>query len=134
MVVGFGRIIVLEMLHLRIQFLDLDITAPPDPTAIAESLLRFQMAGNWEKDDTASSPLLHPVESELYLDKSGRFYIPRFKLNKGQDDRSNLGHRNITKQIAIREKTVELVQRETQDASCYLLDGKAWQTIFSCSI
>ncbi|RYP36755.1 hypothetical protein DL767_003254 [Monosporascus sp. MG133] len=124
MVVGFGRTIVLEMLHLRLQFLDLDTTAPPDPTAIAESLLRFQMAGNWENDGATSSPLLHSVEPELYLDKGGRFYIPRFKLNKRQNDRYNSGRRNITKQIAIREKAVELAQRETHDASWYLLEGK----------
>ncbi|RYP78153.1 hypothetical protein DL769_003234 [Monosporascus sp. CRB-8-3] len=124
MVVGFGRTIVLEMLYLRLQFLELDTTAPPDLTAIAESLLRFQVAGNCENDGAASSPLLHSVEPELYLDKGGPFYIPRFKLNKRQNDRYDSGRRNITKQIAIREMTVELVQRETQDASWYLLEGK----------
>ncbi len=123
MVVGFGRTIVLEMLHLRLQFLDLDTGAPPSPTAIAESLLRLQMAGNWENDDAESSPLLHSVEPELYLDKDGRFYIPRFKLNKRQNDRYNSGRRNITKQISLQEKTVELVQHETQDASWRLVEG-----------
>ncbi|KAI1749216.1 PKS-NRPS hybrid [Xylaria castorea] len=124
MVVGFGRTIVLEMLHLRLQFLDLDTDAPPDATAIAESLLRFQIAGNWENDGAESSPLLHSVEPELYLDKDNRFYIPRFKLNKRPNDRYNSGRRNITKQISLREKTVELVQRETQDASWYLVEGE----------
>ncbi|KAI0185009.1 putative hybrid NRPS/PKS enzyme [Xylaria flabelliformis] len=123
MVVGFGRTIVLEMLHLRLQFLDLDTGAPPDPTAIAESLLRFQVAGNWENDDAESLPLLHSVEPELYLDNDNRFYIPRFKLNKRPNDRYNSGRRNITKQVSLREKTVELVQRETQDTPWYLVES-----------
>ncbi|KAI1819734.1 PKS-NRPS hybrid [Xylaria intraflava] len=124
MVVGFGRTIVLEMLHLRLQFLDLDTDAPPDPTSIAESLLRLQMAGNWENDGAENSPLLHSIEPELYLDKANRFYIPRFKLNKRQNDRYNSGRRDITEQISLREKTAELVQRETQDASWHLVEGK----------
>ncbi|KAJ2974313.1 hypothetical protein NUW58_g8694 [Xylaria curta] len=124
MVVGFGRTIVLEMLHLRLQFLDLDTSAPPNPTAIVESLLRFQMAGNWESDGAESLPLLHSVEPELYLDKEGRFYIPRFKLNKRPNDRYNSGRRDITKQISLREKAVELVLSETQDASWRLVKAK----------
>lgn len=127
MVIGFGRTIVLEMLHLRLQFLDLDTAAPPDPAAIAETLLRFQLAGNWENDGTAagSSSLLYSVEPELYLDKSDHFYIPRFKLNKKKNDRYNSGRRNITKDIALRKKTVELVLREAQHSSSwYLLEGK----------
>ncbi|KAH0601132.1 hypothetical protein MHUMG1_00003 [Metarhizium humberi] len=122
-VVGFGRTIVLEMPHLRLQFLDLDTAVSPDPTAIAESLLRFQMAGSWENNGVIST-LTHSVEPELYLDKGGRFYIPRFKLSKSRNNRYNSGRRDITKQIDIRHQIVELVPPETQDAAWYLLEGK----------
>ncbi|KID72760.1 Polyketide synthase-nonribosomal peptide synthetase [Metarhizium brunneum] len=123
MVVGFGRTIVLEMPHLRLQFLDLDTAVSPDPTAIAESLLCFQMAGSWENDGVIST-LTHSVEPELYLDKGGRFYIPRFKLSKSRNNRYSSGRRDITKQIDIRQHIVELVPPKTQDASWYLLEGK----------
>ncbi|KAI2612374.1 PKS-NRPS hybrid [Hypoxylon fragiforme] len=125
MVIGFGRTIVLEMLHLRLQFLDLDTNAPPDPTAIAESLLRFHMAESWENDGTENTPLLNSVEPEMYLDKEGRFFIPRFKLNKSQNDRYNSGRRDITKQIAFRETPVELVSPKTHDGSWRLVESKA---------
>ncbi|KAI1304521.1 PKS-NRPS hybrid [Xylaria venustula] len=124
MVVGFGRTIVLEMLHLRLQFLDLDTDAAADPTAIAEALLRFQLAANWDNDGEESLPLLHSVEPELYREKGGRYYIPRFKLNKKPNDRYNSGRRDITKQISLHENTVELVQPETQGASWHLVEGK----------
>ncbi|TWU72717.1 putative nrps-t1pks biosynthetic cluster [Metarhizium rileyi] len=123
MVVGFGRTIVLEMLHLRLQFLDLDTSAPPDATLIAESLLRFQMAASWESEGE-SVKLTHSVEPELYLDKSGRFYIPRFKLSKSRNNRYNSGRRNITKGIDIQKQIVELVSPTTQDTSWHLLEGR----------
>ncbi|KAI0817254.1 PKS-NRPS hybrid [Xylaria sp. FL0064] len=124
MVVGFGRTIVLEMLHLRLQILDLDTGAPADPSAIAESLLRFQLGANWENDGAENSPLLHSIEPELYRDLEGRFYIPRFKLNKRPNDRYNSGRRDISKQITLGENTVELVHPETQEASWQLVEGK----------
>ncbi|KAI0428566.1 PKS-NRPS hybrid [Xylaria sp. FL1042] len=124
MVVGFGRTIVLEMLHLRLQVLDLDTGAPADPNAIAESLLRFQMGANWENDGAENSPLLHSIEPELYRDLEGRFYIPRFKLNKRPNYRYNSGRRDIAKQISLGEHAVELVQPETQEASWQLVEGK----------
>lgn len=120
MVIGFGRTIVLEMLHLRLQFLDLDAEAPPDPTAIAESTIRFHLAENWKDDST---PLLHSIEPELYLDKDRRAFIPRFKLNKRQNDRYNSGRREIIKHIAFRQQPVELVPPKSQNAAWHLVEA-----------
>ncbi|KAI1367101.1 PKS-NRPS hybrid [Xylaria arbuscula] len=111
MVVGFGRTIVLEMLHLRLQFLDLDTETPADPTAIAEGLLRFQLGATWENEGQ-EVPLLNSIEPEMYRDKEGRFYVPRFKLNKRPNDRYNSGRRDITKQISLKEKSAELIHRD----------------------
>ncbi|KAK5635444.1 hypothetical protein RRF57_011156 [Xylaria bambusicola] len=119
MVVGFGRTIVLEMLHLRLQFLDLDTEVPADPTAIAEGLLRFQLAATWENEGQ-ETPLLNSIEPEMYRSKEGLFYIPRFKLNKRPNDRYNSGRRDISKQISLKEKTAELI---LQDASWQLVEG-----------
>ncbi len=124
MVIGFGRTIILEMLHLRLQFLDLDTEAPPDPTAIAESLIRFLLAENWENDSTKNAPLFHSVEPELYLDKDRRGFIPRFKLNKRQNDRYNSGRREILKHVAYQQQPVTLVPPESPDAPWYLIEGK----------
>lgn len=118
MVIGLGRTIVLETLHLRLQFLDLDAEAPPDSTAIAESMIRFHLAENWKDDST---PLLHSIEPELYLDKDRRAFIPR--LNNRQNDRYNSGRREIIKHIAFRQQPVELVPPKSQDAAWHLVEG-----------
>ncbi|KAI0013413.1 hypothetical protein F4779DRAFT_613561 [Xylariaceae sp. FL0662B] len=54
-----------------------------------------------------------------------------FKLNKKQNDQYNSGRRNITKQIAIREKTVELVQRETHDVPCNICDRASVRPVYN---
>ncbi|KAK2030524.1 PKS-NRPS hybrid [Colletotrichum zoysiae] len=108
MVVGFGRTIVLEMLHLRLQFLDLDTAAAPDPSVIAEALLRFEVAGTWEESEDAMSSLLHSTEPELSYSAAGKAFVPRFKLNKDQNDRYKSGRRTITKEVDVTQSALEL--------------------------
>nr|A0A4P8WAE5.1 RecName: Full=Polyketide synthase-nonribosomal peptide synthetase pyiS; Short=PKS-NRPS pyiS; AltName: Full=Pyrichalasin H biosynthesis cluster protein A; AltName: Full=Pyrichalasin H synthase [Pyricularia grisea]QCS37521.1 PyiS [Pyricularia grisea] len=124
MVIGFGRTIVLEMLHLRLQFLDLDHEAPADPTAIVETFIRLHLAENWKNDGVKITPLLHSVEPEMHIDKEGRGFIPRFKLNKKQNDRYNSGRRKIVKEVPLRQQPVELVPPKSEDASWLLAEGK----------
>ncbi|KAI0109876.1 putative hybrid NRPS/PKS enzyme [Daldinia grandis] len=131
MVVGFGRTLILEMLHLRVQFLDIapssTINGPlsiPKATPIVESLLRLEAAETWGVSDGAQSehqPLLYSAEPELYLDQeSGKFYVPRLKLNKSQNDRYNSSRRTITHPVDSRRIAVELMPRD--DGSCCLLE------------
>ncbi|KAI1505453.1 putative hybrid NRPS/PKS enzyme [Biscogniauxia marginata] len=108
MVVGFGRTLVLEMLHLRLQFLDIPTTEHPDLVAISEVLLQLEMAGSWDVDGS-EEPLLHSIEPELYLE-NGRMFVPRIKLNKNQNNRYNSGRRLITEEVDLQEAVVEVVQ------------------------
>ncbi|KAI0869277.1 putative hybrid NRPS/PKS enzyme [Hypoxylon argillaceum] len=110
MIVGLGRTIVLEMLHLRLQFLDVPENKSLDVTAIAECLLRLQMQGQWINDGEADT-LLHSMEPELYLE-NGRFFLPRFKLNKSQNHRYNSSRRAITEDVDISNTVVEIVYHE----------------------
>ncbi|KAI9848698.1 MAG: putative Hybrid PKS-NRPS biosynthetic cluster [Sclerophora amabilis] len=109
MVVGFGRTLVLEMLHVRLQFLDIPQNAHPDSEPIAETLLKLEITDQWEQDE--SSTILHSTEPEIFL-KDGQYFIPRFKLNKSQNDRYNSNRRVITNDVDTQRTTVELVHRE----------------------
>ncbi|KAI5928470.1 PKS-NRPS hybrid [Camillea tinctor] len=119
MVVGFGRTLVLEMLHLRLQFLDIPTTELPDPVAISEALLRLEMAGSWEANGS-EEPLLYSIEPELYFE-NGRMFVPRFKLNRSQNNRYNCGRRLITEEIDLQGTTVEVVHH---DGSISLVESK----------
>jgi hybrid polyketide synthase/nonribosomal peptide synthetase ACE1 len=110
MIVGLGRTLVLEMLHVRLQFLDMPEGESPDATAIAECLLRLQLLGKWANDGSGDS-LLHSIEPELYLE-NGHFLVPRFKLNKSQNNRYNSGRRAITEDVNPSETVIEIVHRE----------------------
>ncbi|RDL33251.1 putative hybrid nrps pks [Venustampulla echinocandica] len=129
MVIGFGRTLVLEMLHIRLQFLDISPSSAadidivmPDPTSITEYLLRSEAAGTWENEGGAQSerePLLYSNEPELHFDQeSGKLYVPRFKLNKSQNDRYNSGRRTITDLVDTKETIVQLAHRN--DGLCNL--------------
>ena len=109
MVVGIGRTLVLEMLHIRLQFLDTPHNARPDARSIAETLLRLEVTGTLNQDEDNS--LLYCTEPELFL-QEGQYFIPRFKLNKGQNDRYNSNRRVITNDVDVEQTPVELVHRE----------------------
>ncbi|KAL0941609.1 hybrid NRPS/NKS cluster containing protein [Colletotrichum truncatum] len=115
MVVGFGRTIVLEMVHLRLQFLDMNSTAVPEPLRIAEALIRFLTPETWsEKPDS----LLHSVEPELSICPNGKVLVPRFKLNKHQNDRYNSKRRTIKHPVDVSKSILEL---------CYSKEGNSYE-------
>ena len=130
MVVGFGRTLQLEMVHLRLQFLDFSssdtikgIATTSNAVSIAESLLRFEAAKAWEDYGAlgGEQPLLHSTEPELYMDSERNLiHVPRFKRNKSQNHRYNAGRRTITHQVDSRETSVQLVLRD--DATWCLLE------------
>ncbi|KAI1800660.1 putative hybrid NRPS/PKS enzyme [Daldinia bambusicola] len=123
MTIGFGRTLVLEMLHIRLQFLDIAPSggingslAAPNAILLTEALLRFEAIEAWgDKEDSESGnlPLPYSTEPELYLDQaSGKLYVPRFKLNKSQNDRYNSSRRTITQLVDGKEITVELAPQD----------------------
>ncbi|KAI3317086.1 PKS-NRPS hybrid [Xylariaceae sp. AK1471] len=130
MVIGFGRTIVLEMLHLRLQFLDLDSNAAPNPLAIAETLLRFEVAETWNDNTDTSPSLLHTIEPELSLSEAGKVLIPRFKLNQSQNNRYKSGRRTITEQVDVTHSIVELCYSE-EDGTYELAEMDFPETVVS---
>ncbi|KAF7169928.1 hypothetical protein CNMCM5623_002479 [Aspergillus felis] len=111
MVVGFARTMVLEMLHLRLQLLDVSPGSIPDPKPIAEAMLRLEVTGTWEDAGTDDGPILYSVEPELSLE-DGKYSVPRFKLNEEQNTRYNSSRRSIQYEQSIRDTPVKLVYRD----------------------
>ncbi|KAH9228729.1 hypothetical protein K456DRAFT_1846055 [Colletotrichum gloeosporioides 23] len=118
MVVGFGRTIVLEMLHLRLQFLDLDSTAILSPYAIAEAMLRFDVAGSWDESGDMASSLLHSHEPEVFLDASGKLFVPRFKHNTDMNNRYKSGRGTVKELVNAETSAIELRHQS---------DSKTWE-------
>ncbi|RDL35876.1 uncharacterized protein BP5553_06488 [Venustampulla echinocandica] len=104
--VGFSRSLVEEMPHVRLQLLDIDPEAQPDPHFISESLLRAHMLDVWE-DDRSQGSLLWSKEPEMVQEKS-KCLIPRLIANKPRNDVYNSGRRVITKEIDPRKSKVYL--------------------------
>ncbi|KAJ0385182.1 hypothetical protein COL922a_006852 [Colletotrichum nupharicola] len=118
MVIGFGRTIVLEMLHLRLQFLDLDSTAILSPYAIAEAMLRFDVAGSWDESGDMASSLLHSHEPEVFLDASGKLFVPRFKHNTDMNNRYKSGRGTVKELVNAETSAIELRHQS---------DSKTWE-------
>ncbi|KDN70032.1 putative polyketide synthase [Colletotrichum sublineola] len=109
MVIGFGRTIVLEMLHLRLQFFDLETSATPSPLAIAEAMLRFDMTASLvEENSDMPSSLLNSLEPELFLNADGRLFVPRFKHNPDMNNRYKSARGNVKELIDTEGSTIEL--------------------------
>ncbi|KAK5996292.1 PKS-NRPS hybrid synthetase cheA [Cladobotryum mycophilum] len=123
MVVGVGRNVVLEMSHLRFQFLDFDKVASIESKLLAESLLRFELADVWEQ--TANPiELLWTTEPELSYD-NGRLQIPRVKLSKNRNMRYNASRRAVTKEVDPKEIPLTL---GLDDSGSYALAPAAPQS------
>lgn len=90
--VGFGRAMLVEMPHVRSQFMDLDRLDDSSATLIAEALLRFMAMEESHKN------LLWTTEPEFCI-RNGKCIIPRIKLNRPQNDRYNSMRRSIVNEV-----------------------------------
>ncbi|KAH6650452.1 hypothetical protein F5144DRAFT_45973 [Chaetomium tenue] len=97
MVYGVGRNVVLEMSHLRLQFLDLETLAAADPRTLAECVLRFEFSDMWEQA-ADKRPLLWTTEPDLAYEE-GRLRMPRIKVSKERNARYNSSRRPVTKEV-----------------------------------
>lgn len=114
MSVGFGRAIMMEMSHIRLQFIDFDVQTKPSAQVLVDELLRLQIMTRLEN---GVQDLLWSQESEVVIDGSGRMLIPRIKPNRRWNDCYNLSHRRISAQIRPAEEKVEVIQDETSSYS-----------------
>ena len=97
MVIGAGRNIVLEMEHVRLQFVDFDSPSAVDAEILAGKLLQFEVADTWDHLLTSQS-LLWSLEPEICY-QHGRFILPRIRLSKNRNQRYNSFRRSLTKNV-----------------------------------
>ncbi|KAL7928326.1 putative PKS-NRPS protein [Trichoderma chlorosporum] len=97
MVLGIGRNVVLEMSHLRFQFIDFDVASSAQPNLVAESLLRCEFVDVWEQT-TEPDSLLWVTEPEISY-QNGILAIPRLKLSDSRNARYNASRRTVTKEV-----------------------------------
>ena len=97
MVVGAGRNVVLEMEHVRLQFVDFDIPSAIDAEILAGKLLQFEAADAWEHLDKSQS-LLWSSEPEVCYE-NGRFILPRIRLSKNRNMRYNSLRSSLTENM-----------------------------------
>lgn len=108
MFTGVQRTLVMEMNHLRIQFLNLHSLDDASCDLIAIRLLQLQAADIWSQDG-GMNEILWYTEPEVTL-RDGRFLIPRFRPSAERNDRYNSSKRLILKTID-REYSAVAVQK-----------------------
>ncbi|KAL8743938.1 MAG: hypothetical protein Q9184_008055, partial [Pyrenodesmia sp. 2 TL-2023] len=102
MAVGAGRNIVLEMEHVRLQFVDFDTSRAVNAETLASKHLQFEAADVWERRKS-SQPLLWSSEPQICY-ANGHFVLPRIRLSKQRKMRYNSLRRSLVK-IADPHKT-----------------------------
>lgn len=107
MVVGVGRNIILEMQHLRLQFLDINTVQDADARRFAEKMLQFEISETWEQQGKLEG-LLWYTEPELGFE-NGQFIIPRIRLSKRRNLRYNSARRPLMHDVDPRAVPVALV-------------------------
>ena len=108
---GFGRSMLVEMAHVRSQFLDLDKSLGPSSLkAIAEQLLRFAIFDESEAQQLQER-IVWSTEPELALE-DGFLRIPRIKPSQEQNERYNAARRVLTEQTELNHTPVEIIASE----------------------
>ena len=115
MSVGFGRAIMMELSHIRLQLVDFDVNAKPSAQVLVDELLRLHILNKLE---SGARDMLWSRESEVVVDENGRMLIPRIKPNRRWNDCYNSSRREISAAINPSEETVLI---EKDDASSHVL-------------
>ncbi|KAK7180950.1 polyketide synthase/peptide synthetase [Paraphaeosphaeria sporulosa] len=111
MTVGLARSIRHELLHLRVQILDID-----EPKSVTAQFIADAMA-HWHDSDASATIGPH---AELSY-KGGAVYAPVVHRLGTLNDRYNSQHRKITRKVDPRREVVELVQTKSQSYSFQVL-------------
>ena len=121
MITGFARTLLLELPHLRFQYLDLGPETKGDARTVTETVLRFEAGARWKRrEGEAEDPLLWSAESELVFDQ-GRYLVPRLKLDKARNRRYNSAKRVIHQQLGEEDAIVTV----TLEKGAYVLREQA---------
>lgn len=98
----------IEMAHVRSQFLDLGKSLGPSISkVIAEHLLRFAVFNDSEAQQLQEH-IVWFIEPELAIEDDF-LRVPRIKLNKQQNDRYNAARRIVTEQVDLKYAAVALM-------------------------
>ena len=97
MVVGAGRNIVLEMEHVRLQFVDFDDPSEASALTIGSKHLQFEASDIWERRNKVQKLLWSSEPEMCYHD--GRFLLPRIRLSKERNKRYNSLRRSTVENI-----------------------------------
>lgn len=108
---GFGRTLLLELPHLRLQYLDLGPETRDDARVVSETLLRFFVAADWENKH--DERILWSTEPEIAYEE-GRYLIPRLKLQKDRNSRYNSSKRLIHHQARAENMLLKVVHENGQ--------------------
>ncbi|KAM5462795.1 putative Hybrid PKS-NRPS biosynthetic cluster [Microsporum audouinii] len=96
MSVGFGRSMLWEAPALKLQFIDYE-HRNYKPEGIAEALLRFELATNWDSKGQMNN-MLWSIELEI-LDTNNDIMVPRLVAHEEQNKRYNSARREILEQV-----------------------------------
>lgn len=117
MIFGLARCLVGERRDgLFLQLIDIAHNDEPEPTMIAEALIRMHVADSWKKLDKPYDPLW-TLEREMHVSK-GVLYIPRYQPSKELETRYNANRRVIKSIEPINNTAVEI----TYDGSSYEIE------------
>lgn len=92
--VGFGRSVVTEMPHVRLQFLDFVKGSKLDPYLLVETLLRHQITDSFEREGYIGD-ILWSSEPEMVFE-NGNILVPRILPRKLPNDRYNSERRQVS--------------------------------------
>ncbi|KAL8848143.1 MAG: hypothetical protein Q9221_006829 [Calogaya cf. arnoldii] len=106
MVVGAGRNIVLEMEHVRLQFVDFDDPSEASAVMVASKHLQFEASDAWKRRNKAQN-LLWSSEPEMCY-HNGRFLLPRIRLSKERNKRYNSLRRSTVENLNPRASSLAL--------------------------
>lgn len=106
MVVGAGRNIVLEMEHVRLQFVDFDDPSEASAVMVASKHLQFEASDTWERRNKAQN-LLWSSEPEMCY-HNGRFLLPRIRPSKERNKRYNSLRRSTVENMNPRASSLAL--------------------------
>ncbi|KAI9708162.1 MAG: putative Hybrid PKS-NRPS biosynthetic cluster [Bogoriella megaspora] len=97
MSIGLGRVIKLEMTHLRLQYLNFESAHDVLADTVAAKMLQLEATDLWTQGGAAPS-LLWSEEPEITIG-NGHCLVPRIILNSSRNNRYNSGRRYITKDV-----------------------------------
>lgn len=105
MILGLLRTLVREQPTLNTQLFDCEDTSELDARFVAEALLRFEAALDWQSEEDQAN-ILWSLEAEIVVNLSGQVMIPRLVMDQAMNDRYNSSRREIKSRACLDSENV----------------------------